>query len=78
MIPSLRYSCSGSPLAFSKGKTASESMILETRGGRIAAVCTEEVRVSRLPVEDERLVVGIGTGFCFFFRDLPARLGVSL
>ena len=59
VMPSLRYSCSGSPLVFSKGKTASESMILETRCGRIADVCTEEVRVLCLPVEDKRFAAGI-------------------
>ena len=57
MIPSLRYSCSASPLVFTKGKTASESMILGTRCGR-KRFCSEEVRGLRSPVEDKRFSAG--------------------
>src|SRR6476646_3069917 len=69
VIPSLRYSCSGSPLALPKGKTARESRILETRWGRRPAV-SPEVNALRLPLEDKRPVLGIRTGPVSFWPAL--------
>jgi TolB-like protein len=45
--------------AFPKGKTASVSLILETRGARKAPVCAVEVGPLCLPVEDKRLAAGV-------------------
>ena len=78
MIPSLRYSCSGSPLAFPKGKTASESMTLETRCVRRAVFCPEDPldrSACRSRTNDLSLVSG---RCCFHVRNPATRLRFSL
>ena len=52
-IPSLRYSCSGSRLAFSKGKTARESIIFETRWARRTPDCDGGFRDAESEVDCE-------------------------
>ena len=52
VMPSLRYSCSGSRLALSKGKTARESMVFEGRRARSARVSSVDVRDRCSLVED--------------------------
>src|SRR6202040_765609 len=52
VMPSLRYSYSGSRLALSKGKTASESMVFDTRRARSARVSSVDVCDLCSPVED--------------------------
>src|SRR5208283_4637550 len=55
VIPSLRYSNSGSPVAFSSGKTARESIFLGTRCGWGPVVCEEEVCVTCRFIQTLRL-----------------------
>ena len=55
VIPSLRYSISGSPLAFENGKTSRESMVLDSLARRSEDGCVSAwVRVGVRPESKSR------------------------